>query len=122
MDRLLNTLADPDRLLILIWLLEEGPKRQVEIVEQLAGERKETVNPGEVSAIVKPLIAERILARDRKRGPLQVRDPAQLVRLLQAAAALSLDVAQAGQEAADDVSDRLRRAVMHGLAEADERT
>jgi hypothetical protein len=120
MDKLLSALGDRDRLLILIWLLEDGPKRQVEIVTQLSAERKEAVNPGEVSALVKPLIAERLLVRARKRGPLQIRDRAQLVRLLQAAAALSLDVAQAGQEAVDDVSDRLRRAVLHELAEAEE--
>lgn len=120
MESLLKTLADRDRLIILLWLLEGGPKRQVELARRMSLERGEAVNPGEISALVKPLVAEHILTRARKRGPLQIRDSGQLIRLLQAAAALSADVAQTGQKDADDVSYRLRRAVLHPLPGARE--
>lgn len=122
MDKLLGALADRDRLRILMWILQGGPKRQVDIGVQLSAERGVEVNPGTVSALVKPLIAERVLVRSGKRGPLEIRDRTQLVRFLQAAAAMSKDSAHEDQADADELFDQLRRAVLRELSEAGEKT
>lgn len=117
MERLLSALANPTRLQILVWLLRDGPMRQVEIVSRLAILRSVEVNPGEVSALLKPLLDQRVIQRERgrPRAPLEVRDREHLSRLLQAAAALELHTAETGLVAARDQSDELRRALLQEL-------
>jgi DNA-binding transcriptional ArsR family regulator len=117
MESLLAALGHRDRLRILLWLVS-GPMRQVELVRRLETQRRRVVNPGEVSALLKPLFAAGMLTRDRPRGPIAVVQREQLVRLLQSAAALSL--AQAESEHAEVANDsaELRRAVLQQLPES----
>ena len=119
MEALLNALANGTRLEILLWVLAGGPKRQVEIVAQLAVKRGKPVNSGEVSALLKPLFEQGVLVRERKRGPISIRDRQQLIRLLQSVAAMTHDVRRAEEKAAADESDRVRRALLQGLSEAE---
>jgi hypothetical protein len=100
---------------IVLWLIEDGAARQVEICERLALHRKKPVNPGEVSALLKPLLDSGILVRERPRGPIEIGDRQQLVRLLQTAAGLSLAHAQSTHSDAESDSDELRRALLHQI-------
>jgi hypothetical protein len=116
-ERLLSALGQKDRLRIVLWLIEGGPARQVEICQRLAIHRNRPVNPGEVSALLKPLLESGILVRERERprGPIDIRDRQQLVRLLQTAAELSLGHAQSSHSDAENDSDELRRAILHQI-------
>jgi hypothetical protein len=116
-ERLLGALANHSRLQILVWLLDRGPMRQVDIRAELEQARASPVNPGEVSGLLKPLLEQRILVRaaGQSRGPISVRDPQQLTRLLQAAAALDVGTAQEQYESAKAREDELRRALMREI-------
>jgi DNA-binding transcriptional ArsR family regulator len=119
MEKLLSALGHKDRLRIVVWLIEGGAARQVEICQRLASYRKKPVNPGEVSALLRPLLDTGILIRERPRGPIAIRDPQQLVRLLQATAGLSLTHAESGHSHAESDSDELRRALFRQIPESD---
>jgi len=118
-EKLFATLGHRDRLRIVFWLLRHGPARQVEILRRLSDYRGKPVNPGEVSGLIKPLLDAGVLLRARPRGPIEIRDPQQLARLLQTGASLSSALAAAGNEEARRDSDDLRRALLHELSDAD---
>jgi DNA-binding PadR family transcriptional regulator len=118
-EKLLSALGQRDRLLVVVWLLRTGPMRQVEIQRRLAEHRGKPVNPGEVSALLKPLLDAGIVVRERARSPIAVRDRQQVARLLQAAAALSRAHAEANRASAESDSDELRRALLHQIRGSD---
>ncbi|HEV3046795.1 MAG TPA: hypothetical protein VGY13_05480 [Solirubrobacteraceae bacterium] len=112
MEKVLAALAQRDRIGIVLWLIEKGPARQAELLKVVQEDRGEEVNPGTMTALLKPLIDSGLLIRDRPRGPIRVRDAAQTIVLLRAAAVIN-----AGQVDADegDVArdfDKLRRALL----------
>jgi hypothetical protein len=118
-EKLLSALGHKDRLRIVVHLLSVRAARQVEICRYLADHRGKPVNSGEVSALLKPLLDNGILARERARDPIEIRDRDQLVRLLHAAAALSSDhAATVGAEAGRNTNE-LRRALLHATSESD---
>ena len=112
METVLAALGQPDRLGIVLWLIKHDSARQVELLQVLERNRGEAVNAGTVAALIKPLIDAGVLVRDRPRGPLYLRDRARTIQLLQAAAAISGDTADAGKKKADAVFDDLRRALV----------
>lgn len=113
---MLSGLGHPDRLDIVIWLLANGPARQVEILEMLREVREEEVNPGTVTGLLKPLFESGVIARPRPRAPISVRDPARTAALLQVAAALGGEHADEGKRHSDDVIAKLRRALIAPVA------
>jgi hypothetical protein len=111
-EKVLSALGHPDRLGIVLWLMEHGPVRQVEILGALEGIRGETVNPGAVTALLKPLFESGILERARPRAPIAVRDPTQTAIVLKAAAAIGGEHADDRKRDADGDFEALRRALI----------
>lgn len=105
-------LGDRDRLEVLFWMLGKGPATQAEIRTWLEVTRRKPVNPAVVSRAVKPLVERGVLTRASPRGPVSIRDPERLTRLLQMAAALSSDQARHASALADADVDELRRALI----------
>ncbi len=118
MERLLAALGQKDRLRIVVRLLSDGPARQVELQAYLADQRGTPVNPGEVSALVKPLLEAGILRRERARGPIEVADREQLARLLTTAHAMAEAISGARDTDIMRDFDRLRRAIIQPLPAA----
>jgi hypothetical protein len=119
METLLAALAHRERLRVVIWLIAHGPARQVEILRYLETHRHVPVNPGEVSALLKPLFAANVLRRSGARGPIEITEADELVRLLQVVASLSVTLSEAAPQSAKESSDELRRAILRELPVAD---
>jgi DNA-binding PadR family transcriptional regulator len=111
MEKVLAALAQPDRLGMVLWLIKHGPARQVELLRALETERKALVNPGAVTALLRPLLASGLLVRDRSRGPIYVQDREQTLNLLRAAAVIASKRVDADKAQANDSFDALRRAM-----------
>jgi DNA-binding transcriptional ArsR family regulator len=118
-ERLLAALAHRDRLSIIVWLIEHGPARQVEILEYLAARRGSTLNPGVATILLKPLFEAGVVSRERPRGPIAIRDRERLVQLLQVASAMTVEYASTSREDADEDFEKLRRALLQAVPEAD---
>lgn len=115
MEAVLAALGQPDRLGIVLWLIEHGPARQVELLQVLERNRNTTVNPGTAATLIRPLIDAGVLVRDRPRGPLYLRDRERTIDVLKAAAAISADSADSGKKRAEAVFDELRRAIVQDV-------
>jgi DNA-binding PadR family transcriptional regulator len=111
MEKVLAALSQPDRVGIVLWLIKHGPARQIELLELLEAERGGPVNPGTVSALLRPLLESGLLVRDRARGPIYVRDRDRTVELLQAAAAITSTRVDIDKAQAESTFDALRRAI-----------
>lgn len=112
MERVLAALAQRDRIGIVLWLIKNGPARQVELLEVVEADRRGPVNPGTVTALLKPLLEAGLLVRDRPRGPISVKDPAQTMMLLRTAASINVDRVDEDKAHAERGFDSLRRAVV----------
>jgi DNA-binding HxlR family transcriptional regulator len=124
MEELLAALGHRGRLTVVMFLLAHGPARQVEIrnrLEQLWGH---SVNPGTVTALLKPLFEHGVVIRQGSRGPssrapIEIRDPQRVTALLQVAAAMSDEHANRDRAVTGRDVDGLRRALFRTLPETD---
>lgn len=105
----MSALGHEDRLGIVLWLLDHGPARQVEILEAVQRDRRRSINPGTITALLKPLLDSGVLVRDRPREPISVSDPERIVELLQSAALVATKQADTGKRRADSRFKTLRR-------------
>ena len=111
--RTLAALGHVERLKIVLWLLEHGSARQVEILKMIEADRKEgSLNPGVAAGLLRPLFDAGIVVRPRARGPISLRDREATIRLLQAASAIASDHAGSAKLDADADVAALRRAVI----------
>lgn len=112
MDKVLSALGHADRLGVVLWLLKNGPARQVEILAALEDERGHSINPGAVTALLKPLLDSGVLHRDRPRAPIAVQDPQRTAAILRAAAFIADEYAEVGKRRATTDFENLRRALI----------
>jgi len=116
-EQVLAALGHADRIGVDLWLLEHGPKRQVEILGAIEKERGQSVNSGAVTFLIKPLLDAGVLQRDRPRGPIAVRDPDRTVAILRAAASIADEHADVGKRRAATDFENLRRALIREAPE-----
>jgi DNA-binding HxlR family transcriptional regulator len=110
MDGLFAALGHPLRLWIVVRLIQE-PLRQNDLRKEMeaAGITGGPINPGTMTYLLRPLLAQGLLVRDHARAPLRVAHRTHVERLLATAAACQLAVSGAALDAAQSQHARLLR-------------
>ncbi|MFZ1924869.1 MAG: hypothetical protein WAU42_01880 [Solirubrobacteraceae bacterium] len=116
MEEIFAALAHSTRLWLVLYLMEHGPTRQVELGRALerAGILERSVGSGEMSQLVRPLLAAGLVVRDRPRGPLYLTKSQQIQRLITTASAISV----AATSDSNDEAKQRHAQLMRGVAGA----
>ena len=115
MEPIFAALGHPLRLWVVLYLIAHGPSRQAAILAALNDENvaQRTLNAGEMTYLLRPLFAAKLLNRATARGPVHLTEPDQTARLLTVASALAV----ATTEAAGEEAQRAHAQLMRRIAE-----
>lgn len=121
-EEIFSLLGHSARLWIVLYILDHGPTRQVELGQALEDAKvlgQRNVGSGEVSQLVRPLLAAGLLRRDRPRGPIRLANAQQIRHLISIASAVSVAVADDSSEEAGKRHSELMRRMAAGAPAQD---
>lgn len=92
MEKIFDALGHEARLWLVVYLLDHGPTKQVDLGRALegAGILGRKVGSGDMHQFLQPLVAAGLVDRDRARGPLYVTETLQVQRMIATASALAV--------------------------------
>jgi hypothetical protein len=92
MEKIFAALGHEARLWLVLYLVEHGPTKQVDLGRALenAGMLGRKVGSGDMTQFLQPVIAAGLVNRDRARGPLYVTETQQIQRMIATASALAV--------------------------------